>query len=137
MLGLRHWLDWHRLHHCAVPAHTPYALTFSWCSRTRTTMPPKSATKYKYGKKRKRKTPYNFQKRSAVRQPVPDHDKNDALPESSDAEDNEDAIGLVPRSAPDSGRGVSQKIYGVETVKLKENFKCLLQLLLLAENRTF
>ncbi|KAL3184692.1 hypothetical protein MRX96_005801 [Rhipicephalus microplus] len=42
---------------------------------------PKFATKYKFGTKRKRKTPYNFQKCAAVPPPVPDHAENGVLPE--------------------------------------------------------
>ncbi|KAL3221087.1 hypothetical protein MRX96_029644 [Rhipicephalus microplus] len=47
---------------------------------------PKFATKYKFGTKRKRKTPYNFQKCAAVPPPVPDHAENGVLPESSGAD---------------------------------------------------
>lgn len=97
--------------------------TCSWCSRTRTAMAQKLATKYKFGKKRKRKTPYNFQKRSAVPQSVPDHDENDALPESSDAEGNKGALGLVPRSAPDSGRGVSSTFQQDTAMLQPENLR--------------
>ncbi|KAH6933269.1 hypothetical protein HPB50_013923 [Hyalomma asiaticum] len=69
-------------------------------------MASKLATKYKFEKKGKRKTPYNFQKCSAMPQPVRDHDENDTLLELGDAENNEGVMGLVPRSAPDSGHGI-------------------------------
>lgn len=66
---------------------------------------PKFATKYKFGTKRKRKTPYNFQKCAAVPPPVPDHAENGVLPESSGADAG--VLGLVPQSALDNRRGSS------------------------------